>query len=210
MLSETGEKEEKADGYPEEVETVELREVSNVLRSVSISEDISEGLDQIGEEDNLDKQRIDAMTVELLIIADDIEDFIDENEVDENSTTTEVDCKISKIEELRTSYRNLQNEWKILSETSYEELYGRDKERQLSSMKDYIKKGNNLKKYAALKESEADIKVNILKGRSEMFLVQEVKTSISYLEEIFWVIISNVNDYKIKSRKDVKILAAIG
>ena len=52
-------------------------------------------------------------------------------------------------------------------------------------MKDYIKKGNNLKKYAALKESEADIKVNILKGRSEMFLVQEVKTSISYLEEIF-------------------------
>ena len=210
MLSETGEKEEKADGYPEEVETVEVREVSNVLRSVSISEDISEGLDQIGEEDNLDKQRIDAMTVELLIIADDIEDFIDENEVDENSTTTEVDCKISKIEELRTSHRNLQNEWKILSETSYEELYGRDKERQLSSMKDYIKKGNNLKKYAALKESEADIKVNILKGRSEMFLVQEVKTSISYLEEIFWVIISNVNDYKIKSRKDVKILAAIG
>ena len=72
-----------------------------------------------------------------------------------------------------------------MSETSYEELYGRDKERQLSSMKDYIKKGNNLKKYAALKESEADIKVNILKGRSEMFLVQEVKTSISYLEEIF-------------------------
>ena len=210
MLSETGEKEEKADGYPEEVETVEVREVSNVLRSVSISEDISEGLDQIGEEDNLDKQRIDAMTVELLIIADDIEDFIDENEVDENSTTTEVDCKISKIEELRTSHRNLQNEWKILSETSYEELYGRDKERQLSSMKDYIKKGNNLKKYAALKESEADIKVNISKERSEMFLVQEVKTSISYLEEIFWVNISNVNDYEIESRKDVKILAAIG
>ena len=185
MLSETGEKEEKADGYPEEVETVEVREVSNVLRSVSISEDISEGLDQIGEEDNLDKQRIDAMTVELLIIADDIEDFIDENEVDENSTTTEVDCKISKIEEVRTSYRNLQNELKILSEASYEELYGRDKERQLSSIKDYIKKGNNLKKYAALKESEADIKVNISKERSEMFLVQEVKTSISYLEEIF-------------------------
>ena len=67
-----------------------------------------------------------------------------------------------------------------------------------------------MKKYAALKESEADIKVNISKERSEMFLVQEVKTSISYLEEIFWVIISNVNDYEIKSRKDVKILAAIG
>ena len=57
-------------------------------------------------------------------------------------------------------------------------------------MKDYIKKGNNLKKYAAAKKSEADIKVNISKARSEMFLVQEVKTSISYLQEIFKVDVS--------------------
>ena len=68
---------------------------------------------------------------------------------------------------------------KILSEAGYEELYGRDKERQLSLMKDYIKKGNNLKKYAVTKKSEADIKVNISKAKSEMFLVQKVKTSIS-------------------------------
>ena len=91
---------------------------------------------------------------------------------------------------------------KILSEASYEELYERDKERQLSLMKDYIKKGNNLKKYAAAKKSEADIKVNISKARSEMFLVQEVKTSISYLQEIFKVDVSNINDDEIKSRKD--------
>ena len=35
-----------------------------------------------------------------------------------------------------------------------------------------------------------------------MLLVQEVKTSISYLEEIFKVDISNIDDDKIKSRKD--------
>ena len=69
-------------------------------------------------------------------------------------------------------------------------------------MKDYIKKGNNLRKYAAAKKSEADIKVNVSKARTEMFLVQEVKTSISYLEEIFKVDISNIDDDKIKSRKD--------
>ena len=68
---------------------------------------------------------------------------------------------------------------KILSEASYEELYEGDKERQLSLMKDYIKKENNLKKYAVTKKSEADIKVNISKAKSEMFLVQKVKTSIS-------------------------------
>ena len=71
-------------------------------------------------------------------------------------------------------------------------------------MKDYNKKGNNLKKYAAVKNSEADIKVNISKTRSEMFLVQEVKTGISYLEEIFKVDISNISDDEIKSRKDDK------
>ena len=69
-------------------------------------------------------------------------------------------------------------------------------------MKDYIKKRNNLKKYAAAKKSEADVKVNMSKARSEMFLVQEVKTSISYLQEIFKVDVSNINDDEIKSRKD--------
>ena len=103
LLSEIGEKEEKVDGQPEEVENVEIGEISNLLRSISISGDISEGLDQTGEGDNMDKQRIDAIRVELSTIADDIEDFIDENEIDENSTTSEVDCKISKIEDLRTS-----------------------------------------------------------------------------------------------------------
>ena len=77
MFSETGEKEEKVDGQLEEAETVEVDEILNILRSISISGDISEGLDQIGEGDNMDKQRIDAVRVELSIIADDIEDFID-------------------------------------------------------------------------------------------------------------------------------------
>ena len=35
-----------------------------------------------------------------------------------------------------------------------------------------------------------------------MFLIQEVKTSISYLEEILKVDVSNISDNKIKSRKD--------
>ena len=69
-------------------------------------------------------------------------------------------------------------------------------------MKVYIKKGNNLKKYVAAKNSEADIKVNMSKARSEIFLVQEVKTSISYLEEIFKVDVSNINDDEIKIRKE--------
>ena len=49
----------KVDGQPEKAETVEDGEISNLLRSINISGDISEGSDQIGEGDNMDKQRID-------------------------------------------------------------------------------------------------------------------------------------------------------
>ena len=72
VFSETGGKEEKVDGQPEELQTVEVDEISNLLRSISISGDISEGLDQTGEGDNMDKQKIDAIRVELLTIADDM------------------------------------------------------------------------------------------------------------------------------------------
>ena len=64
-----------------------------------------------------------------------------------------------------------------------------------------MKSGNNLKKYVATEKSETDIKVNIQKAISEMFLLQEVKTIISYLEEIFRVDLSNLNDDKIKNTK---------
>ena len=42
LLSEIGEKEEKVDGQPEEVENVEIGEISNLLISISISGAISE------------------------------------------------------------------------------------------------------------------------------------------------------------------------
>lgn len=44
VLSETGEKEKKVDGEPGEVENVEVGEISNLLRSLSIAGNISEGL----------------------------------------------------------------------------------------------------------------------------------------------------------------------
>ena len=70
----------------------------------------------------MDKQRVDVISVEISTIADDIEDFIDENEIDENATKSEVNYKISNIEELKKSYRKIHTELKILFEASYEEL----------------------------------------------------------------------------------------
>ena len=54
----------------------------------------------------MDKQRIDVLRVELSVVAHNIEDFIDDNEIDVNSTTSEVDCKISKLKSLEQVPRN--------------------------------------------------------------------------------------------------------
>ena len=99
MLVEIGEMEEKVDGQLEKVKTVEIDEISYLLKSTSISKDISETLYQCAEGVNTNKH-IDTIKVELSTVADDIEDFIDENEIDKNSTRSEVDWKISKIEKL--------------------------------------------------------------------------------------------------------------
>ena len=82
MFSEIGENEKKVDGQPEEKETVEVGEISNLLRSVTISWDISKELNQVGEGDNMNKQRIYAIRIELSTIADDTEDLIDKNEIE--------------------------------------------------------------------------------------------------------------------------------
>ena len=54
----------------------------------------------------MDKQRIDVIRVELPEVAHDIEDFVDDNEIDVNSTTSEVDCKISKLKSSEQVPRN--------------------------------------------------------------------------------------------------------
>ena len=99
------EKKEKVNAQQGEVETVEIGEISNLLRSISISGDIRKGLDQSGERDNMDKQKIDAMKVELSAVAVDIEDFIDENEIDDNLTMSVV-AKLAKSKSSEQAIKN--------------------------------------------------------------------------------------------------------
>ena len=47
-------------------------------------------------------EKINALSIEESTIADDISDFIDENQVEDMLDASETDNKISKLEELRT------------------------------------------------------------------------------------------------------------
>ena len=106
--SETGDRIEVAENQ-EQQEVEEVAEISALLRSVSISEE----LEHLHQEKNMEKQRIDSLKVDEFTLAEDIADYIDENDVGNSNTVDEIDSKISRVEQLRTSYRRLHNELKI-------------------------------------------------------------------------------------------------
>ena len=54
----------------------------------------------------MEKQRVDSLKVVEFILAEDIADHIDENDVGDSSTVEEVDSKMRRVEQLRTSCRS--------------------------------------------------------------------------------------------------------
>ena len=106
-LSETGgkiQKEVEVEELQQEVveeQGEKVAELSNLLRSISISED----LQLMSIEAEVEKEKIDAFPIDESTIADDIADYIDENEVEDATSISEIEGKINKIEQLRTSYR---------------------------------------------------------------------------------------------------------
>ena len=132
-LSETGEKIQKEVEVEEvQQEVVEeqgekVAELSNLLRSISISED----LQLMSREAEMEKEKIDALAIDESTIADNIADYIDENEVEDATSISEIEGKINKIEQLRTSYRKKHKELKLM----YGEVYEKDHDKKLSSLK---------------------------------------------------------------------------
>ena len=92
-LSETGEKIQKEveveEAQPEVVEEQgqKVAELSNLLRSISISED----LQLMSREAEMEKEMIDALVIDKSTIADDIADYIAENEVEDATSISEIE-----------------------------------------------------------------------------------------------------------------------
>ena len=137
VVSKTGDRTEVVENQ-EQQEIEEVREISTLLRSISISEE----LQHLHQEDNMEKRRIDPLKVDEFTLAEDIADYIDEIDVGNSSTMEEIDSKISRIEQLRTSYRRLHNELTITLQDRYPEEYEEDYEKKLQ--KNYIKNVQSL------------------------------------------------------------------
>ena len=61
----------------EEVESDQIQDVSNLFRTISISEDLK----SLNLEESMNKQKADALVIDEATIWEDIDDYIDENDV---------------------------------------------------------------------------------------------------------------------------------
>ena len=106
----------------------------------------------------MDKQKADALVIDEPTIGDDIDDYIDENNLENMLSIKEVDEKIQQIEELRTAYRRKHNELKVLLASNYEESYAEDGKKRLASVKNYIMKANMVKRDMSERKLTPDTK----------------------------------------------------
>ena len=83
----------------EEFESNQIEEISNLLRTISISKD----LQLLNVEEIMDEQKADAWVIDEATIGEDIDDYIDENNVDNILSVEEADEKNQRIQELKTS-----------------------------------------------------------------------------------------------------------
>ena len=188
--NETGEKVEK-----EEVENNQIEEVSNLVRTISISKDFQ----SLNAEESMDKQKADALLMDETTIGEDTDDYIDENNVDNVLSIEEVDEKIQRIAVLRTAYGKKHNELKVLLGSSYEESYAEDgKSVKIDVIKNYTMKANMVKRDKSARKLIPDI---ASKKRSEEFLVQEVKTTMQNLQSTLNTDAKHISDNEVKERK---------
>ena len=198
-LGETGERIQKEVEVEEvQQEVVEeqgekVAELSNLLRRISISED----LQLMSRKAEMEKEKIDSLAIDESTIADDIADYTDENEVEDATSISEIEGNINKIEQLRTAYRKKPKELKMILGSKFGEVHGKDHDKKLSSVKKYIKKANHFKKEVIEHKSKADIKLEASKIRSKVFLFQEVETTIKNLSAN----IIDMNDDETSDRK---------
>ena len=74
----------------EEVEGDQIKEASNLFRTISISED----LQSINVEESLDKQKADSLVMDEATVGEDLDDYIDESNLENIVSIEEVDEKI--------------------------------------------------------------------------------------------------------------------
>ena len=126
---------------------IDVQEISNLLHNFNILSPFS----------TMDQEKISQLQTEQATSADDINDFLDENNLDDNiSDIEDIESCISRIEQLRSKYRRTHKDLSKLSD-NYEINYGKEFLETIASIKCYIKEANRRKGTIQQLQKEADV-----------------------------------------------------
>ena len=147
----------------------------------------------------------------LDVMEDDISDYIDENPIDGNSLTIEdIDVCVSKVENLRTQYRNTVRDLRgTLSSEEYKEKYEVRSKEIINQMKEYILKAKDRRKEIRRGEEERNQTEQDVKKEKDRVLSKQAIFLINDFHRVADEMIiefskdkENVSDEEILRRKE--------
>ena len=158
---------------------------------------------------------LNQIVIEESGLSDDIDDFLEENDLHDTFEVVELEKLTLKVEQLRSAYRIKHKELQAGLGNDYEPRFGKMFAQKINAIKDYIKQVKEMKRKIkanedVVKQSEADMKVRSLK-----FLLNEVVMVIENLEETFQSLKEDESDKEIQKRRDelpahTKLLQKLG
>ena len=198
ILNSSGEKVEKLDqsNQPEESETV-ITELSNLLTNCSLHEskmaDSKEGI-------------FNKLMIEESTIYDDMNDFIDENSIEDNHESLEdLDNIISKTENFRTIYRSKHKELEACLGEEYHNRYASTFMEQIAKLKQFITDAKNAKRAIRSKEDQKSNEEREAKNKVIDFTINNVLSVMENLEAEVKTDIEETNDDELLRRKENKV-----
>ena len=131
-------------------------------------------------------------------LGQDIDDFLEENPLEECFSVDEIDTSLKRIEELRTSYRMKHNEYKNTSGDLYDDLIANEFQKRLNGIKSYILEGKKKRKISVGAENAG---VVAARSKSCTFYSNEIQKLYNELEIEFDFVGKVFTDDEILKRK---------
>ena len=182
---------------------IDVQEISNLLHNFNILSPFS----------TMDQEKISQLQTEQATSADDINDFLDENNLDDNiSDIEDIESCISRIEQLRSKYRRTHKDLSKLS-NNYEINYGKEFLETIASIKCYIKEANRRKGMIQQLQKEADVEEKhnerkievqkqIKKNEACQFQINEINQLMKELNEEFKIKPDEIEDEHLLQMKN--------
>ena len=182
---------------------IDIQEISDLLNNFNILSPFS----------TMDQKKISQLQTEQATLADDINDFLDENNLDDNiSDIEDIESCISRIEQLRSKYRRTHKDLSKLSD-NYEINYGKEFLETITSIKCYIKEANRRKGMIRQLQKEADVEKKdnerkmevqkqIKRNEACQFQINEINQLMKQLNEEFKIKPDEIEDEHLLQMKN--------